>query len=158
MAGTSFGPFTFTVMTSLSFTVDVIGLLAPGTHSIANDLNDSGEVVGGAESAGGVGHAFMWTKAAGRTDLGSFGSTLAASALSVNNARRHRRSNYAQQRRSGLHGRPFVIGGSGSQQPGVRLRAAMRSWFTASPALASWWSKANFSSWVLEMPFGALRA
>ncbi len=67
-----------------SYTVNLVGLLAPGTDSIANDLNNAGELVGGAEeSPGGVGHAFLWTKTGGLTDLGSFGSTLSASALSV---------------------------------------------------------------------------
>jgi probable HAF family extracellular repeat protein len=48
------------------------------------DLNDSGEVVGGATDASGNGHAFTWTKVGGLKDLGMFGG-LGAGATGVSN-------------------------------------------------------------------------
>jgi|GEM_PF-5930939 len=104
--------------TVTSFTVSEVGLLAPGTHSIGNDLNDAGEVVGGAEVASGVGHAFSWTKSGGLVDLGAFGSTLSASALSVNNGGVVA-GEILLNSGGGDYTVPFVLGGIGAQQPGV---------------------------------------
>jgi probable HAF family extracellular repeat protein len=102
-----------------AYTLDVVGLLAPNTNSVANDLNDSGELVGGAEaSSGGVTHAFMWTASEGLVDLGAFGSTLSASATSVNNggviAGEITLFNGSED-----YSLPFVIGGGFPQKPGL---------------------------------------
>jgi len=83
--GTVYGPFTFgATSTTSTFHVDEIGLLTPGGYSHPMDLNDNGEVVGGATDASGNGHAFTWTKKGGLVDLGLFGG-LGASANAVSN-------------------------------------------------------------------------
>ncbi|MBN1347562.1 MAG: HAF repeat-containing protein [Phycisphaerae bacterium] len=44
-----------------------------GTESIAAALDDAGHVVGGAETASGQWHAFLWSESGGMTDLGTLG-------------------------------------------------------------------------------------
>src|SRR5438093_507104 len=44
-----------------------------GSFSVAEAVNDSGEVVGWAETADGALHAFSWTAAGGMVDLGTLG-------------------------------------------------------------------------------------
>lgn len=102
-----------------SYTVNVVGLLAPGTDSIANDLNNAGELVGGAEeSPGGVGHAFMWTVKGGLIDLGSFGSTLSASAMSVTDGGVIA-GDITLYNGEEDYSIPFLIGGGFPEKPGL---------------------------------------
>ena len=51
-----------------------------GGNSSATGLNDAGDVVGSAQTAGGESHAFVWTQALGLADIG------AASPAAINNA------------------------------------------------------------------------
>lgn len=64
------------------FTVTDLGTLG-GATSIALGINDGGQVVGGAQTANGVTHAFLWER--GRmTDLGSAGPDAISIARAVN--------------------------------------------------------------------------
>ena len=46
-----------------------------GAFTIPNAINNRGDVVGGAQSADGTGHVFLWTKASGTQDLHAFPNT-----------------------------------------------------------------------------------
>jgi probable HAF family extracellular repeat protein len=54
-------------------------------YSEASAVNDLGQVVGLNQLAGGVGHAFSWTKAGGMIDLGTLGGSF-TKAEAVNDA------------------------------------------------------------------------
>src|SRR5262245_9423133 len=57
-----------------------------GTNSRANGINDIGEIVGYATSAGCCdGHAFLYTPGVGMSDLGTLGGALTSSAHAINN-------------------------------------------------------------------------
>ncbi|MBN1918125.1 MAG: PEP-CTERM sorting domain-containing protein [Verrucomicrobia bacterium] len=70
-------------------TISDLGTLG-GTEGIARGLNDQGEIVGNADVAGGVEHAFLYLPvaayglSAGINDLGTFGGT-SSKALRINN-------------------------------------------------------------------------
>jgi len=56
-----------------------------GANSVAHAINDTGQVVGRAETASGDEHAFLWTAAGGMVDLGTFGG-LSSDAHDINEA------------------------------------------------------------------------
>ncbi|MBW4686891.1 MAG: DUF3466 family protein [Komarekiella atlantica HA4396-MV6] len=60
-----------------------IGTLPGGSSSVANDINDVGQVVGRSSSSNGD-RAFVWSKSSGMTDLGTLGGSSVANA--INNA------------------------------------------------------------------------
>ncbi|MHC4743629.1 MAG: LamG-like jellyroll fold domain-containing protein, partial [Planctomycetota bacterium] len=55
-----------------------------GSYSSAFGINDSGQVVGVADTASGQPHAFVWDKNAGMVDLGTLGGSV-SSAYAINN-------------------------------------------------------------------------
>ncbi len=65
-------------------TITDLGLLPGGTSSVANAINDNGEVVGGADVANGDIHAFLWTARNGMQDIGGLPGTNYASATDIN--------------------------------------------------------------------------
>ena len=67
--------------------VTYLGTLG-GTETGALDINDSGQVVGSALTAGGTYHAFLWQDGT-MTDLGTFGGSLSA-AFAINEERHSR--------------------------------------------------------------------
>jgi probable HAF family extracellular repeat protein len=59
-------------MPATIWTMTDLGTLG-GTQSVATAINDSGQVVGNADTAGGDTHAFVWDSLDGMTDLGTLG-------------------------------------------------------------------------------------
>ena len=58
-----------------------------GASSGAEAVNDSGQVVGGSQTASGANHAFLWTQAGGMVDLGTLGGTFSTPKRSATPAR-----------------------------------------------------------------------
>lgn len=56
-----------------------------GDSGLALDINDSTEVVGRSETAGGVTHAFYWSNGSGIVDLGPFSDSTTSGARAINN-------------------------------------------------------------------------
>jgi probable HAF family extracellular repeat protein len=54
-----------------------------GDFAIASGINSAGQVVGGASTASGEVHAFLWTATSGMQDLGTLGGT-SSSAVAIN--------------------------------------------------------------------------
>jgi probable HAF family extracellular repeat protein len=54
----------------IPITITDLGILPGGTGSMASAINDSGEVVGGADVPSGDVHAFLWTAKGGMQDIG----------------------------------------------------------------------------------------
>ena len=56
----------------------LLGFLPGGNSSFARSINESGNVVGFARTGAGATHAFLWTPAAGMTDLNTLGGASSA--------------------------------------------------------------------------------
>jgi probable HAF family extracellular repeat protein len=62
-----------------------LGTLPGGANSYAQGINDSGQVVGYADTAGGASHAFLWTASGGLQDLGTLPGGSNSYAYAINN-------------------------------------------------------------------------
>ena len=66
-------------------TITPIGSLG-GDYTVASDINDLGQVVGGSTNTAGVLRPFLWTSKRGMVDLGTLGAGLTGQAVAINNA------------------------------------------------------------------------
>ena len=95
----------------VQYTVTDLGTLPGGTQSCAYGINNSGQVVGSAETSGGADHAFLYSGGS-MQDLGTLGGT--------NSARQ-----WHQQQRAGRGGVPIPAA--------VRSRLPLQRRFHARP-------------------------
>src|SRR5262245_51089571 len=69
-----------------SVTITDLGTLSDGGYSAANDINDSGIVVGWADIVSSVRHAFYYSVGTGMLDIGGGSASVRSEARGINNS------------------------------------------------------------------------